>query len=110
MQHYRYEDFVEAVAARLKELRLRKGSIRKFAADYGWDHVHWSRIEKGQTMSLDTLIKAANSFDLSIVELIDTAAEKCRLQGPGEGSQGFTGPKRRWSRVEKAVTKKNEAT
>lgn len=87
MQHYKYEAFVEAVAHRLRILRSERGySQRAFAKKYGWDQAHWTRIENGKKMSLDTLVKAANSFDLSVQDLL---ADAVRHEGPGVGSYGY---------------------
>ncbi len=38
-----------------------------------WEEAHWTRIEAGKKMSLETLAKAANSFDLTVEELIAEA-------------------------------------
>ena len=85
--HYKYEDFVDAVAKRLRELREERGySKRRFALEHGYFLSHWHKIESGEKMSLQTLLRAANSFDLSVEELINSAR---RYDGPGVGSKGF---------------------
>lgn len=88
--HYKYDEYKAAVARRLRELREARGfGQREFAREHGWDEAHWTRIEAGKKMSLETLVKAANSFDLTVEELISEAV--LRHEGPGEGSRGFKG-------------------
>ena len=86
MRHYEYTDFVGAVAKRLRTLRIERGfSQASFAKQHGWLRSHWALIELGEKMSLQTLVRAANSFDLSVEELI---ADAVRYEGPGENSPG----------------------
>ena len=86
-KHYKYEDFVEAIAKRLRELRIERGySKRRFAAEHGYYLSHWHKIESGEKMSLHTLLKVANSFNMSLAELVDSAV---RHEGPGVGSKGY---------------------
>ena len=89
MQHYVYGDVVKAVAGRLRALRIERGfSQQRFAKEHGWIRSHWALIEKGDKMSFETLVRAANSFDLSVEDLIAGAV---RHEGPGIGSKGFKG-------------------
>ena len=84
MKHYVYEDFVKAVGQKLYQLRKKAGYTQKnFSELFGWDQGDWSKIENGKKMTLKNLVKAANSFDLSVQELVSQAA---RRSGPGDGS------------------------
>ena len=86
-QHYKYEDFVGAIAKRLQELRKERGySIRRFAAEHGYLRSHWYKIESGEKMSLQTLLRVCNSFDMTLAELVESAV---RQDGPGIGSKGY---------------------
>jgi len=91
MQHYKYADFVGAVARRIRALRIERGySQRSFAKEHDWIHSHWALIENGKKMSLETLVKAANSFNLTVEQLL---SETARQDGPGVGSAGFKSKK-----------------
>jgi transcriptional regulator with XRE-family HTH domain len=86
-KHYKYEDFVGAIAKRLRELRIERGySKRKFAMEHGYFLSHWHKIEAGEKMSLQTLLRVCNSFDVTLSELVESAI---RLDGPGIGSKGY---------------------
>ena len=85
-KHYKYEDFVGDIAKRLRELRIERGySKRKFAMEHGYLLSHWHKIENGEKMSLHTLLKVANSFDMTLAELVQSAVH----EGPGVGSRGY---------------------
>ncbi len=73
-KHYKYSDFVDAVAKRLRELRVERGySKRRFAMEHGYFLSHWHKIESGEKMSLATLLRVANSFDMTVSELVESA-------------------------------------
>jgi transcriptional regulator with XRE-family HTH domain len=86
-KHYKYEDFVCAIARRLQELRIERGySKRRFAMEHGYFLSHWHKIESGEKMSLHTLLRVCNSFDMTLAELVESAV---RHDGPGVGSKGY---------------------
>jgi hypothetical protein len=59
------------LGAKIRQLRKAKGytSALKFAIDYEFSHVQMARWEKGANLRLDTLIRLADAFDISLEEL-----------------------------------------
>jgi transcriptional regulator with XRE-family HTH domain len=87
MQHYDYEEFRQALAARIKGLRQAKGWTQmRMTTDFGYQLSFWQQIESGRKMSLPTMLRVANTFDMSIEELLQGIK---RRKGPGFGSKSF---------------------
>lgn len=85
--HYEYEEFVAVLAARIKELRQERGWTQmQMMRDFGYHLSHWQNIESGRKMSLETMLRVANTFDLSLDELIGGVK---RRKGIGFGSKGY---------------------
>jgi transcriptional regulator with XRE-family HTH domain len=85
--HYDYEEFREALAARIKALRKAKGwSQMQMTTDFGYHVSFWQSIEAGRKMSLQTLLRVANTFDLTVEELLQGIK---RRKGAGFGSHGY---------------------
>jgi hypothetical protein len=61
------------LGAKIRQLRKAKGytSALKFAIDYEFSHVQMARWEKGANLRLDTLIRLADAFDISLAELFE---------------------------------------
>lgn len=58
------------IAEKIKSLRIKKGftSHETFANEYEFNRVQYWRIEKGQNMTLKTLLKILAIHDLSLEE------------------------------------------
>ena len=56
---------------------------------YGYHSAEWHGIETGKRMSLRILIRVANTFDVTVAELVDGIEKE---DGPGEGSRGYRLP------------------
>ena len=88
--HYGHADFVATLAAHIKQLRKERAlSVTNMVQLYGYHASHWQKIEAGERMSLPTLLRVANTFDLTLAELLGGIG---RQDGPGYGSKGFTPP------------------
>ena len=88
--HYDYDSLVAALGLRIKALRQERGlSQMNMVQQYGYHLSIWQSIEGGRRMSLRILTRVANTFDISLVDLLKEAE---RLDGPGYGSKGFTPP------------------
>lgn len=82
MGFYEYEDFIKAVGRRLKHLREAQNlSLREFGEKYGWSFSQWSQMETGKRLSLDTLLRAADTFNISVEQLL---ADTVKYEGPAE--------------------------
>jgi transcriptional regulator with XRE-family HTH domain len=85
--HYEQSEFKNLLGARIKALRkARKWTQLRMATDFGYHTSFWQQIEAGKNMSLGTLLRVANTFDISLEELIGGIP---RRKGPGFGSKGF---------------------
>lgn len=85
--HYEYEEFIAVLATRIKELRQERGWTQmQMMRDFGYHLSHWQNIESGRKMSLETMLRVANTFDISLDELIAGAK---RRKGIGFGSKGY---------------------
>jgi transcriptional regulator with XRE-family HTH domain len=87
MQHYDHEEFRQALAARIKALRKAKGWTQmRMTTDFGYHLAFWQNVENGRKMSLQTMLRVANTFDMTIDELLQGIK---RRKGPGFGSKGY---------------------
>ncbi len=85
--YYDNDEFISALAARIKELRLERGWTQmKMVREFGYYLSHWQNIESGKKMSLETLLRVANTFDVNVDELIGHIK---RRKGIGFGSKGY---------------------
>jgi transcriptional regulator with XRE-family HTH domain len=85
--HYDYEEFRQALAARIKALRKAKGwSQMHMTTDFGYHVSFWQSIEAGRKMSLQTMLRVANTFDLTVEDLLQGIK---RRKGPGIGTHGY---------------------
>lgn len=64
--------FFVALGKRLRELRKAKGwSVRDMVVQHGYFDAQWRNYEKGSTITIDSLLKVAGIFQLSIIELLN---------------------------------------
>ena len=70
--HQDHGAFFAALGRRIKELRKERGwSLHHMVARHGYYQSQWQSYEKGQTVTVDSLLKMAEMFGLSLRELID---------------------------------------
>ena len=85
--HYDGEEFIRALASRIKRLRKERGWTQmQLVQEFGYHLSHWQNIESGRKMSLESMLRVANTFDLSLDELL---ADVKRRKGAGFGSGGY---------------------
>ena len=58
----------------------------QMTTDFGYHVSFWQSIEVGRKMSLQTMVRVANTFDLTVDELRQGIK---RRKGPGFGSHGY---------------------
>ena len=84
--HYDYDDFTSVLGTRIKALRKDRGWTQmQMTRDFGYYLSHWQNIETGRKMSLETLLRVANTFDITLDELLHGIR---RRMGVGFGSKG----------------------
>ena len=71
MLRYDYKDFSAQLGKRLKELRKERGlTLRSMVADHGFHQTQVQRSEKGEGISVPTLLRFAEAFQLPIEKLV----------------------------------------
>ena len=71
MLRYDYKDFSAQLGKRLKELRKERGlTLRSMVADHGFHQTQVQRSEKGEGISMPTLLRFAEAFQLPIEKLV----------------------------------------
>jgi transcriptional regulator with XRE-family HTH domain len=74
-----YEALCLEIGKRIKELRLeRKWTQLYVARNFDFYESHWRKIEAGKTCSLQTLLKVAKMYKVSLSELLDGVDRKKR--------------------------------
>jgi DNA-binding XRE family transcriptional regulator len=85
--HYDRDDFIAVLGTRIKAMRKERGWTQmQMAQDFGYFLSHWQNIESGRKMSLGTMLRVANTFELTLEELLYGIK---RRTGAGFGSKGF---------------------
>jgi transcriptional regulator with XRE-family HTH domain len=71
MLRYDYDEFRLALGKRIKELRKQRGMThRVMVSDYGFHLTQIARIERGESFSVPTLLRLAETFQVPVGELI----------------------------------------
>ena len=81
-----HEAFFVAFGSRVKQLRLSRGwSLRDMVVQHGYHASQWQVFEKGSNVTLDSVLRMATVFDLSVTELMGELGEFPRkYAGPAE--------------------------
>lgn len=68
---YEYESFLRELGARVKKLRLERAlTHRQMISQHGFHLNQLHRIESGDPISVQTLLKLCGAFDLTLEQLI----------------------------------------
>ena len=68
---YDYVQFCKALGRRIKELRKERGlTHRALVAEYGFHLTQIARIERGDPLSIPTLLRLAETFQIHVEDLI----------------------------------------
>jgi transcriptional regulator with XRE-family HTH domain len=64
--------FFKAFGIRLREIRKSKGwSVRDMVAQHGYHDAQWRHYENGSPVTIDSLLRMATIFNVTLVELLD---------------------------------------
>jgi len=76
MLRYDYEQFRVALGKRIKELRKERGMThRVMVSDHGFHLTQIARIERGESFSVPTLLRLAETFQVPVGQLISGIGE-----------------------------------
>jgi len=73
-----YDCFLIALGARIKKFRVDRGWTQHYVVQHtDFYDSHWRKIERGKTMSLQTLYKIARLYEVHISDLVDGIEMDC---------------------------------
>jgi transcriptional regulator with XRE-family HTH domain len=62
--------FFRALGERVRELRRRKGYSQEDMIDFGFSARHWQQIEGGRPITVTTLLRISEVFQIPIARLV----------------------------------------
>ena len=62
--------FFRALGQRIRELRKRKKLSQEDMISFGFSARHWQQIEAGRPITVKTLLRIGNTFDVPLVRLV----------------------------------------
>jgi transcriptional regulator with XRE-family HTH domain len=71
-----YEQFLKTLGGRIKQLRKERGlSLRDMVLQHGYNDSQWRKYERGGSINLQSLLKVAKVFGISLSRLLDGLGE-----------------------------------
>jgi transcriptional regulator with XRE-family HTH domain len=71
-----YEQFLKTLGCRIKQLRNERGySLRDMVIRFGYNDSQWRRYERGGSINVQSLLKIAKAFEVSLSKLLDGLGE-----------------------------------
>jgi transcriptional regulator with XRE-family HTH domain len=71
-----YDKFLKTLGGRIKELRKERGlSLRDMVLQHGYNDSQWRKYERGGSINLQSLLKVARVFGISLSKLLDGLGE-----------------------------------
>ena len=68
---YRYEDFLRELGAKLRKMRKDQGwTLRQMIVHHGFHLAQWQGFEKGKGISVPTLLRLCDVFNVTLEELV----------------------------------------
>ena len=92
-----YEDFLKALAKRIKVMRNQRGlTLRDMVLKHGYHDSQWRRMEREGAGGIQSLLRIEKAFDVSLSVLLDGLGEY-----PKESSAAIESkterPKKKWA-------------
>jgi DNA-binding Xre family transcriptional regulator len=73
---YDHREFMKALGFRIKGLRKQRAwTLRDMVVSHGYHQTAWHRIERGDGMTIPTLLKICDLFDMSVSQLLNGLAD-----------------------------------
>ncbi len=64
------DKFFRALGRRIRELRKRKGCSQEDMISFGFSARHWQQIEAGRPITVRTLLRICEVFDIPMARLV----------------------------------------
>ena len=107
--HQDQDAFFKALGRRIKELRKERGwSLSYMHIRHGFVPSQWQRFETGKSVTISSLLKMAEIFEISLGRLIDSLGEFPR-KDPGEAVVEPSKPKSEERTMSVAASKRLKA-
>ena len=86
--HYTYESFLKELGVRLKQMRKDRGwTLRTMVVDHQFHVTHWQGFENGKAISVPSLLRVCEVFDVSLEDLVRGLGRSTALKvSPEQGS------------------------
>jgi transcriptional regulator with XRE-family HTH domain len=93
MQHT-FELFLKELGARLKQMRKERGwTYRSMVVDHSFHISHWQGFENGKGISLRSLFRVCEVFQISLEELVRGLGAPAAYESPASREEiGITAP------------------
>ena len=89
---YSYEKFLDELGRKLRQMRVDRGwTLRDMILEHGFHLAHWQGFEKGRGISIPSLLRVCELFDLPLETLI--AGLGLVQQEPETGQSPSSDPK-----------------
>ena len=62
--------FFQALGRRVRELRKKQGYSQEDMISFGFSARHWQQIEAGRPITMSTLLRICDTFEISVERLI----------------------------------------
>lgn len=99
---YDHREFLKALGMRVKGFRKQRGwTLRDMIVTHGYHQTAWQRIERGDGMTIPTLLKLCELFEMSVSDL---------LNGLGDAPLDDAGVKRILAKGKRKAIKKAAPT
>ncbi len=71
-----YQEFLKTLGSRIRQLRHERGfSLRDMVIQHGYNDSQWRRYERGGSMNLQSVLKIAKTFGVSLSKFLDGLGE-----------------------------------
>jgi len=64
------EKFFQALGRRVRELRKKQGYSQEDMISFGFSARHWQQIEAGRPITMSTLLRICDTFQVSVERLV----------------------------------------
>jgi transcriptional regulator with XRE-family HTH domain len=64
------QQFFTALGKRVRELRKKRGFSQEDMISFGFSARHWQQIETGRPITVTTLLRICETFDISVSKLV----------------------------------------
>jgi transcriptional regulator with XRE-family HTH domain len=64
------QKFFRALGRRIRELRKKEGYSQEDMISFGFSARHWQQIEAGRPITMTTLLRICDTFDVAVAKIV----------------------------------------